>query len=239
MTGDDGKLVPQVADGLSDDFHYEPMEEMAANEEQAKQLEMMEGSKERGQGNDEEQDSGKQGDKSMGNGKQVESCPGKGMTVMEKSAGGKMRKMGTQTDGKDVLPDKGGQKSCENSARDKEVRNSNQKLGSGTGKEGDPIVDPVAARSKAAAVLAKQKLLEEERCKKTKKGKGGKKDPVVINLGDVTSNNEKRDNDDDVSENTPPKDNGTVGRDNARKGQTSFQAMEGVELPIFWEIHPR
>jgi hypothetical protein len=44
---------------------------------------------------------------------------------------------------------------------------------------------------------------------------------------------------DDDSEKMPPKDNGTVGRDNARKGQAAFQAMEGVELPIFWEVCPR
>jgi hypothetical protein len=100
-------------------------------------------------------------------------------------------------------------------------------------------VDPVAARSKAAAALVKQKMSEEERHKKKKQGAGGRNEKVVIDLSEAKSDEEEGGNDNDNSEKTPPKDNGAVGRDNAKKGQTSFQVTEGVELPIFQEFCPR
>jgi hypothetical protein len=64
-----------------------------------------------------------------------------------------------------------------------------------------------------------------------KMGKPSKKEGVEIVDED--------DKEDDGSDKTPPKDNGAVGRDNARKGWMAFQVTKGAELPIFQAIHPR
>jgi hypothetical protein len=62
-----------------------------------------------------------------------------------------------------------------------------------------------------------------------------KKQVEVVQVEDANDDDE----DDAASDKTPPKDNGVVGRDSARIGRMSFQAMERVDLPVFRDICPR